>query len=184
MAVRYPQEQTLHLLVPVSLAGSSGGGSDSGGGSGGTGAGAGAVEQGQEREAEREAEGGGSVAGSGAAGLPPRAPASVPSRPQQGGSTVVPAAGTATAAATGTSSRDSAHLTALSAESVVSGTAVAVLRLRVTQRGVGGLHLVLETLQAEPPYLLQNRTPISLAYRQVRGWGDGTACVLSPGWVG
>ena len=29
------------------------------------------------------------------------------------------------------------------------------------------MHLVLETLQSDPPYLLENRTPHALQYRQV-----------------
>ncbi len=45
--------------------------------------------------------------------------------------------------------------------------AVAVVRLRVAQRGVGGLHVVLESAHADPPYLLENRTPFSLSYCQV-----------------
>ena len=31
------------------------------------------------------------------------------------------------------------------------------------------MHVVLETLQSDPPYMLENRTPFPLQYRQVRG---------------
>lgn len=77
-------------------------------------------------------------------------------------------------------SGDAAHLTAAAAAArgVVAGRpaansaawqpAVAILRLSVHRRGAGALHVVLESMQCDPPYLLENRTPVPLQYRQVR----------------
>jgi hypothetical protein len=48
------------------------------------------------------------------------------------------------------------------------GAGVALLRLSVHSRGPGTLHVVLESVNSDPPYLLENRTPYPLHYRQVR----------------
>lgn len=45
---------------------------------------------------------------------------------------------------------------------------MALLRLTVHTRGPGMLHMVLESVNSEPPFLLENRTPFALHYRQVR----------------
>jgi len=47
------------------------------------------------------------------------------------------------------------------------GDGVALLRLAMHTRGPGMLHIVLETVNADPPFLLENRTPYPLQYRQV-----------------
>jgi hypothetical protein len=44
---------------------------------------------------------------------------------------------------------------------------VAILRLSVHRRGPGALHIVLESMHSEPPYVLENRTRFPLQYRQV-----------------
>ena len=72
-------------------------------------------------------------------------------------------------------SGDAAHLTAGTAAAAASSAGtrggacagVAILRLSVHRRGPGGMHVVLESVQADPPYLLENRTPFPLRYRQV-----------------
>ncbi|KAL4443584.1 hypothetical protein ABPG75_011321 [Micractinium tetrahymenae] len=90
----------------------------------------------------------------------------------------------------GTSGSDAAHLTALpggrgsgdaahlapghgSGGSGLAGwpPAVAILRLSVHRRGLGAMHVVLESMHSDPPYLLENRTHFPLQYRQahVRG---------------
>ena len=58
--------------------------------------------------------------------------------------------------------QDAAHLPASG-----GGMAVAIVRVSVQRRGVGALHLVVESAHSEPPYLLENRTPVTLQYRQV-----------------
>lgn len=55
--------------------------------------------------------------------------------------------------------------------------AVAILRLSVHRRGLGAMHVVLESMHSDPPYLLENRSQFPLQYRQVRPCG---AWVLSP----
>lgn len=96
---------------------------------------------------------------------------------QEGGS-----GGTDAAHLTATSSADTAHLTAAAAAArggVAAGRraagvggapalTVAILRLSVHRRGPGAMHVVLESMQGDPPYLLENRMPIPLQYRQVR----------------
>ena len=47
-------------------------------------------------------------------------------------------------------------------------TSLALLRLSVHSRGPGMLHVVLESVNSDPPFLLENRTPYPLHYRQVR----------------
>lgn len=77
-------------------------------------------------------------------------------------------------------SGDAAHLTAIATAGAAHGVAagrkptpsgwapaVAILRLSVHRRGPGGVHVVLESMQSEPPYLLENRTAFPLQYRQV-----------------
>ncbi|KAL4858517.1 Vacuolar protein sorting-associated protein 13C [Chlorella vulgaris] len=76
---------------------------------------------------------------------------------------------------------DAAHLTA-SAATAAQGTgiaararatgsaaavpSVAILRLSMHRRGPGALHIVLESMHSEPPYVLENRTRFPLQYRQ------------------
>jgi hypothetical protein len=60
---------------------------------------------------------------------------------------------------------DAAHLTAH--QGGAAFTSVAILRLSVHRRAPGAMHIVLESMAAEPPYLLENRTPVPLQYRQV-----------------
>lgn len=71
---------------------------------------------------------------------------------------------------TGTTSKPSQEEEPSSQETTtslgVSGVAMALLRLSVHQRGPGGMHIVLESVNGDPPYLLENRTPFSLQYRQ------------------
>ena len=73
----------------------------------------------------------------------------------------------------GGGSGDAAHLTTAAAAASPAGArggacaGVAILRLSVHRRGPGGMHVVLESVQADPPYLLENRTPFPLRYRQV-----------------
>lgn len=85
----------------------------------------------------------------------------------------------------GGESGDAAHLSASAAAAATRGmavarggaaaaaagagwpTAVAILRLSVHLRGAGALHVVLESMHSEPPYLLENRTGFPLQYRQV-----------------
>jgi hypothetical protein len=50
--------------------------------------------------------------------------------------------------------------------STLPGSALALLRLSVQRRGSGGVHVVLESASPEAPYLLENRTPYPLSYRQ------------------
>lgn len=66
---------------------------------------------------------------------------------------------------------DAAHLTATKAAPARAGwpPAVAILRLSVHRRGLGAMHVVLESMNCEPPYLLENRTRFPLQYRQVGG---------------
>ena len=45
---------------------------------------------------------------------------------------------------------------------------IALMRLTVHTRGPGMLHIVLESVNSDPPFLLENRTPFGLNYRQVR----------------
>lgn len=84
-----------------------------------------------------------------------------------------------TAAAAG--SPDAAHLTPTAAAAGTAAArglsggagpggapAVAILRLSVHRRGQGTMHVVLESMHSDPPYLLENRTPFPLQYRQVR----------------
>ncbi|GAB4822342.1 hypothetical protein N2152v2_009388 [Parachlorella kessleri] len=172
ITLRYPQEQTLHLLVPISLeeAASAGAGGATSGSSptgradtpqeGGLQGGAEGRPSAYLSPAVFDATAGGSDGGSGAASE---------DAGRRGGGHV---------------KRDSAHLTVLAAEPGAApgrggapGGAVAVLRVRVSLRGFGGLHVVLETLQSDPPYLLENRTPLPLNYRQAsqaaRRTGDG-----------
>eukprot|EP00887_Chlorella_sp_A99_P001951 scaffold18.g1951.t1 len=59
---------------------------------------------------------------------------------------------------------DGAHLTARAGGAV--GGAVAIVRVSVLCRGLGGIHLVVESAHSDPPYLLENRTPVALQYRQ------------------
>jgi hypothetical protein len=68
-------------------------------------------------------------------------------------------------------SGDAAHLTATKATTARSGwpPAVAILRLSVHRRGLGAMHVVLESMHCDPPYLLENRTRFPLQYRQVGG---------------
>ncbi|KAL4447306.1 hypothetical protein ABPG77_007339, partial [Micractinium sp. CCAP 211/92] len=80
-----------------------------------------------------------------------------------------------TAPAGSRGSGDSAHL-APGHGSGASGLAgwppaVAILRLSVHRRGRGAMHVVLESMHSDPPYLLENRTSFPLQYRQahVRG---------------
>lgn len=47
------------------------------------------------------------------------------------------------------------------------GAGVALLRLSVHSRGPGTLHVVLESVNSDPPFSLENRTPYPLHYRQV-----------------
>ena len=72
----------------------------------------------------------------------------------------------------GGSGSDAAHLTATKAAPARAGwpPAVAILRLSVHRRGLGALHVVLESMHCDPPYLLENRTRFPLQYRQVGGW--------------
>ncbi|KAL4527774.1 hypothetical protein Ndes2437A_g02912 [Nannochloris sp. 'desiccata'] len=49
---------------------------------------------------------------------------------------------------------------------VGAGAGVALLRLSVHSRGPGTLHVVLESVNSDPPFLLENRTPYPLHYRQ------------------
>lgn len=79
-------------------------------------------------------------------------------------------------------SGDAAHLTAGTAGAAALSAGarggacagVAILRLSVHRRGPGGMHVVLESVQADPPYLLENRTPFPLRYRQV----EAVCCCL------
>lgn len=76
-----------------------------------------------------------------------------------------------TAPAGSRGSGDSAHL-APGHGSGASGLAgwppaVAILRLSVHRRGRGAMHVVLESMHSDPPYLLENRTSFPLQYRQV-----------------
>lgn len=68
-------------------------------------------------------------------------------------------------------SGDAAHLTATKATTARGGwpPAVAILRLSVHRRGLGAMHVVLESMHCDPPYLLENRTRFPLQYRQVGG---------------
>jgi hypothetical protein len=50
------------------------------------------------------------------------------------------------------------------------GAGVALLRLSVHSRGPGTLHVVLESVNSDPPFLLENRTPFPLHYRQVESY--------------
>ena len=78
--------------------------------------------------------------------------------------------------AQGAAGSDAAHLTAAGAPRRGTGwpSAVAILRLSVHRRGLGCLHVVLETMHSDPPFLLENRTALPLQYRQVSSW----VCVL------
>jgi hypothetical protein len=49
----------------------------------------------------------------------------------------------------------------------VGGAGVALLRVSVHSRGPGTLHVVLESVSSDPPFVLENRTPYPLHYRQV-----------------
>lgn len=46
--------------------------------------------------------------------------------------------------------------------------AVVILRYTLELRPQGALHLVLESVSADAPFLLENRSPQALAYRQAR----------------
>ena len=80
---------------------------------------------------------------------------------------------------------DAAHLTASGGSASTAGwpPAVAILRLSVHRRGPGAVHVVLESMQSDPPYLLENRTLLPLQYRQahVRGAPLHTLEPLSAG---
>lgn len=92
---------------------------------------------------------------------------------------VAPPEESETAGQQGGSSGDAAHLTTAAAAASPAGArggacaGVAILRLSVHRRGPGGMHVVLESVQADPPYLLENRTPFPLRYRQVGAAGGG-----------
>jgi hypothetical protein len=47
-----------------------------------------------------------------------------------------------------------------------AGQQVAILKISVQRRTQGGMHVILETAQSEPPYLLANGTDVPLHYRQ------------------
>ena len=73
-------------------------------------------------------------------------------------------------------SGDIAHFTAnaaAAARGVAAGRptgaplAMAILRLSVHRRGLGAVHVVLESMQGDPPYQLENCTAFPLQYRQV-----------------
>lgn len=54
-----------------------------------------------------------------------------------------------------------------SAQSQLLGAeGVALLRLTMHTRGAGAMHIVLESVNSEPPFLLENRTPFPVQYRQ------------------
>jgi hypothetical protein len=76
----------------------------------------------------------------------------------------------------GDAAADAAHLTpsasaaaAAAARGAAGGglAAVAILRLSVHRRGPGAMHVVLESMHGEPPYLVENRTAVPMQYRQV-----------------
>lgn len=106
-----------------------------------------------------------------------------------------PAEGGGTTASGGSGSGDAAHITtppggrgsgdaAHLAPGHGSGSgglagwppAVAILRLSVHRRGLGAMHVVLESMHSDPPYLLENRTGFPLQYRQVGR--PGSSCWL------
>ena len=63
-----------------------------------------------------------------------------------------------------------AHRFMTSSRSDLSG--IALVRISVHARGPGVQHVVIESAAADPPFLIENRSPLSLAYRQVRyGFG-------------
>lgn len=127
LTVRYPEEEVLHLLVPVSVGQHLG------------------QDLGQAQQGER----GGSGGGAGSATAQPQQ-----AQAASGGSSGTPGSGPGR--------RDSAHLTASAAGAAgpaqQGAQAVAVLRLRVSQRGMGalqvGMHAALHyaVLYWEPPH--------------------------------